>query len=223
MKIKICGITNVDDAEAAIAAGADILGFIFYSKSPRYITPERTAAIVEALHVRHDSDAMPHTVGVFVNAEPMFVRQVLADAGLDLAQLHGDESPTDLMKLERRAYKALRPTSHEDAAAAAAAFSSYSPTGGPAFLIDAYDAHAYGGTGKVADWTTAAALAHLYPGLMLAGGLTPANVAAAVRAVRPWGIDVSSGVEAAPGRKDHAALTAFIANARASVVDAATG
>jgi len=208
--VKICGTTNLEDALAAVEAGADLLGFILYPKSPRYVTPAVVAEIVAG--VRAAVPAPPRFVGVFVNASPDEVLAVLAQTGLDLAQLHGDEPAAALRVLHGRGFKAVRPTGLEDALALAEAYAALGA--GPDLLIDAYDPHAYGGTGQRADWTAAAAVAQRIPHLLLAGGLTPENVAAAVAAVKPWGVDVASGVEQMPGRKDHAKVQAFVAAAK---------
>lgn len=205
--VKICGITNLEDARVAIAAGADFLGFICYPKSPRYIPPAEIAAIQSEL--RNPNFAI-RTVGVFVNEPLESLRQILDETGLDLAQLHGGESPQVLEQLNGRAFKALRPTSLSQAETEAARFASLGPASGPDLLLDAYHPDAFGGTGQRVDWDIAAALAPTCR-LLLAGGLHPANVAEAVARVQPWGVDVSSGVEIAPGRKDHAVLRAFIA------------
>jgi len=212
--VKVCGITDAADARAAIAAGADLLGFIFFPKSPRYVPPERVRDILDAVE---PGRAGVRSVGVFVDEPIQAVTQILDFCGLDLAQLHGDEPPAMLglegqaqgpaPTLAGRAYKALRPRSAEEAADLAARYAL--PAHLPALLVDAYHPHLRGGTGETADWQLAAGLARQYA-LLLAGGLTPANVAQAVKAVRPWGVDVSSGVESSPGHKDHAALHAFI-------------
>jgi phosphoribosylanthranilate isomerase len=209
MKVKICGITSLSDAEAAIAAGADLLGFILYPKSPRYIAPAQLGPLLAQLPPEII------TVGVFVSEPALQVQQILATTGLQLAQLHGNESVDDLLLLSGRAFKALRPADEDQAVAEAQSFAPLGLTPGPSLLIDAYDPLAYGGTGKRADWNIAATLALRYAGLMLAGGLTPANVAAAVARVQPWAVDVSSGVESQPGSKDHGAVRAFITAAKA--------
>jgi phosphoribosylanthranilate isomerase len=228
--VKICGLTNLDDARVAVAAGADLLGFIFYAKSPRYVTPERVAAIVQSLRSDkvtespchpltpsppHPVTLSPQFVGVFVNASVAEIQATVAQVGLDFVQLHGNETAEWFAPLAGRAYKAVRPA---DAAAAHAQAEAFAPLGcvnGPAFMIDAYDPQAYGGTGKQTDWHVAADLARRHPGLLLAGGLTPENVAAAIDVVQPWGVDVASGVEAEPGRKDHAKVRQFVAEVRA--------
>jgi phosphoribosylanthranilate isomerase len=160
------------------------------------------------------SPPVPKFVGVFVNEPAEQVADILKLTGLDYAQLHSDEPPEMLAHLGGKAFKVLRPSDAEGALPEAARFAPLGPAGGPSLLIDAYDAKAYGGTGKTANWQAAAVVAQRYPGLLLAGGLTPENVAEAIRMVQPWGVDVSSGVEAAPGRKDQAKVRAFIENAK---------
>jgi phosphoribosylanthranilate isomerase len=157
----------------------------------------------------------PQFVGVFVNASVAEIQATVAQVGLDFVQLHGNETAEWFAPLAGRAYKAVRPA---DAAAAQAQAEAFAPLGcvaGPSLLIDAYDPQAYGGTGKQTDWHVAADLARRHPGLLLAGGLTPENVAAAIDVVQPWGVDVASGVEAEPGRKDHAKVRQFVAEVRA--------
>lgn len=204
MQIKICGLTTLDDALAAVDAGADWLGFNFYPPSPRCLTPEACAAITSVVH-RQSSAVM--CVGVFVNAPPARVAEIMRIAGLDRAQLHGEETPADLAALNGRAFKAFRGIGQDHA--------QYAAASAPAFLVDAYSPTLYGGTGHTADWTAARLLAEQYP-LLLAGGLKPENVAEAVAQVRPWGVDVASGVESAPGRKDAAKVLAFIRTVRSA-------
>ncbi len=210
MHIKICGLTNLDDALAAVEAGADYLGFNFYPKSPRYVSPEACAQITDELTQR---GAAVTSVGVFVNTPAAEVAAIMRVAGLRLAQLHGDEGPEQLSALWGRAFKAVRDsaTVRDDELVALSAFSP----GQPAFLVDAPAPNLYGGSGQLADWQAAARLAARYA-IFLAGGLNPANVAAAVAQVKPWGVDVASGVEAAPGRKDHAKIRDFVAAAVAA-------
>ena len=220
-RVKICGITNLEDALCAARAGADFLGFIFFSKSPRYIEPERAAEITAALSGSASADARhttpnsgPRFIGVFVNETPGVIEETLQRGGIDYAQLHGDEPPAVVESFQRRAFKALRPTSAAEASLDAEWYADLGPADGPQLLVDAYDPNEYGGTGKRADWPAAAQLARTCPRLVLAGGLTPYNVAAAVSAVQPWAVDVSSGVEIGPGRKDAAKVRAFIAAAK---------
>ena len=215
VRIKICGLTNFEDALAAAEAGADLLGFIFYEKSPRNVDARTVAAIVQAL--QDFSPATFHlslrTVGVFVNPSLEQVVRTLDYCGLDLAQLHGEEAPELLAALPGRAFKVLRPRDAAEAASQADLFARFGPAGGPDLLVDAYHPVLRGGAGKTGDWQLAAGLASQHR-LLLAGGLTPDNVAAAIAQVHPWGVDVASGVEATPGRKDHDRVRAFVAAAR---------
>jgi phosphoribosylanthranilate isomerase len=209
MKVKICGITNIADACTAIEAGADLLGFNFYSKSPRYLAPEKAREIAAA--IRSDGQR-PLLVGVFVNSPLEEVRSILEIAQIDLAQLHGDEPVSVMEQLNGRGFKALRPTSEREAAIDAEWFAPHGPNA-PVLLIDAYRKDQYGGTGHVADWSVATKLAQQYP-ILLAGGLTPDNVAEAIRQVKPWGVDVASGIEISPGKKDAAKMRAFVESAK---------
>jgi phosphoribosylanthranilate isomerase len=237
VKVKVCGLTSAADARAAMAAGADMLGFIFVPQSPRHVTPGQVRDIlataeppapgrqVEGEQARVFTHGPVLTVGVFVNESPESVAQVLSFCGLDLAQLHGEEPPEALgldggrSAVRGRAYKALRPRTLEEARGLARRYALPPSLRGeghlPAFLLDAYHPLRRGGTGVTGDWDLAASLAGQYP-LLLAGGITPANVTQAVRSVQPWGVDVSSGVEASPGQKDHAALRAFVAAVKAA-------
>ena len=142
---------------------------------------------------------------------------------MDLAQLHGDEEPADFAPLTGRIFKALRPTGLDGALAAVETWAPLAAAHGPQLLIDAYHARVYGGTGQKADWTVAAQVAGRYPRTLLAGGLTAENVADAVRAVRPWGVDVASGVETAPGRKDHDKVRAFVIAVQHEQIDRGFG
>jgi phosphoribosylanthranilate isomerase len=211
MKVKICGITTLEDALHAIEAGADMLGFNFFPKSPRFIDPQRCAAIVEALR---GSGVV--CVGVFVNLPPEEVRRLMSACSLDLAQLSGDEPACDLAQLDGLAFKALRPAGRADLEQA---LQTYPPRSSPpAYLVDAFRPGMYGGSGQPANLDLAADLAHRCP-ILLAGGLTPENVAKAIALVQPWGVDVASGVETAPGRKDTALLRAFVHAARSASAD----
>ncbi len=216
MKVKICGITDLEDARVAALAGADFLGFIFYPRSPRYVTPEVAGRIVATLRAERLTVL---TVGVFVDALLAEIEHAMRVAGLDLVQLHGREPPELVQTLNGRAFKALRPRSGDEGRADALRYLPVAPadTRAPQLLVDAYHPGAYGGTGQVGDWHLAHALVQQCERLLLAGGLTPDNVAQAISQVRPWGVDVSSGVEASPGRKDHGRVRAFIAAARAAV------
>jgi phosphoribosylanthranilate isomerase len=205
VKVKICGITNIDDARAALEVGADLLGFNFYAKSPRYIAPEKARDI--AAQIRSNG-RKPLLVGVFVNSPLEEIRSILEIAQFDLAQLHGDEPVRVLEQLNGRGFKALRPISEKEAEIDAEWFAPHGPNA-PVLLIDAYHKDQYGGTGHTADWSIATKLAQHYP-ILLAGGLTPENVAEAIRQVRPWGVDVASGVECAPGKKDAGKMKLFV-------------
>jgi phosphoribosylanthranilate isomerase len=211
VKIKICGITTLEDALAALEAGADMLGFNFYPSSPRYIDPLSCTKIRSGLDERGLKAA---TIGVFVNAAPLTIAGILDDCGLDLAQLSGDEPPETLKELDSRAFKALRPNSQTGLAKALQVYPARQAP--PAWLVDAYHPGQYGGTGRRADWSLASGLARKAP-VLLAGGLRPENVSAAIRQVRPWGVDVASGVESLPGRKDPYKLAAFVSAVRNSV------
>jgi phosphoribosylanthranilate isomerase len=186
MVVKICGITRAADAAAAVDCGASAIGFIFWPKSPRYIEPSRARAIARTL------PAFVTPVGVFVNATADEVNAAADAAQLGAVQLHGDETPAILTALNRPVVKALGRIDAE-------AVDAWPPQ--VRLLVDADDRERRGGTGSRADWVAAADLARRRP-IVLAGGLTPANVGEAVERVHPFGIDVSSGVEDAPGVKN---------------------
>jgi phosphoribosylanthranilate isomerase len=199
-KVKICGITNTEDAAVAVEAGADALGFICYRKSPRYVEPAVVKQIVAGLPPL----VMP--VGVFANEESSTVRAIMDSCGLSLAQLHGDETAAYCQELGRPVMKALR---LKDRASFLALAEFQGRAGVRGFVLDAFSEKAYGGTGQVIDWGLAAEAAKAAT-ILLAGGLTPENVAEAILAVHPYGVDVSSGVESAPGKKDHGKVRAFL-------------
>lgn len=213
--VKICGISNVADARCATDAGADFLGFIFYPKSPRFVTVEQAAAITQTTRDEFGKSS-PRFVGVFVDAPVERVRAVLDGAGLDLAQLCGSESPAEVRALAPRAFKAIRPQALADGEAIAAAYGDVvlDDEALPQLLLDAYVADRFGGTGVAADLSVARMFSSHFR-LMLAGGLMPENVGSAIKQARPWGVDVSSGVERAKGLKDHGRIRAFIAAVRA--------
>jgi phosphoribosylanthranilate isomerase len=215
VKIKICGITTLADALACAQAGADLLGFNFYPPSPRYLTPEDCAPIAAVLRKQYPQLIL---AGVFVNETGDSIRQIMEQCQLDLIQCSGDETPGMLQKYGPASFKALRPAGWNDLRAAAGTYPAR--TLPPAFLIDAYRPGEFGGTGQTADWSLAASLAARLP-ILLAGGLNPENVAAAVRQVRPWGLDVASGVEteARPASKDADKVKAFITAALAAAED----
>lgn len=196
-KIKICGIKTLNDALAAIDLGADMIGFNFYSRSPRFIEVGECRGIRSA--VRRYGHA--RFVGVFVNASVEEIHAVMDACGLDLAQLHGDETVEFMESLQERSFKAFRGIPSD--------VNGFARVDAPAFLVDAAVRGLYGGSGVTSDWNGAAELAKKYP-LLLAGGLTPENVAEAIRRVKPWGVDVASGVESAPGKKDPGRMKAFV-------------
>jgi len=197
-KIKICGIKTLPDALAAIDAGADYLGFNFYPKSARFIKIDACAEITSVLKREHPQIIL---VGVFVNSPVDEIKQILETCSLDLAQLHGNETLEMLKALDRKAFKAFRGVPQK--------VNGFARKQAPTLLVDAAVKGAYGGTGVTADWSAAVELARCYP-LLLAGGLTVENVAEAVQQVRPWGVDVASGVEASPGEKDASKMKAFV-------------
>ena len=197
-KIKICGIKTLKDALAAIEADADYLGFNLYPKSVRFIEESACAEITSVLKREHPQVKL---VGVFVNSSVDEVKDILQTCYLDLAQLHGDETPETFAQLAPHAFRAFRGIPESNA--------GYERNEAPFMLIDAAVKGVYGGSGVTADWASAAKLAQQYP-LLLAGGLTPENVADAVRQVRPWGVDVASGVESAPGEKNAEKMIQFV-------------
>lgn len=196
MLVKICGITRPDDADAAVEAGAGALGFVFWPKSPRFVDPYRARAIVSRL------PAFVVPVGVFVNQPVAYVSAVAALVGLGAVQLHGDEDPAYLAGIRRPVIKAVAIGD----GAESDRLDRWSPQ--TTLLLDVHDPVARGGTGRTIDWTAAAAIARRRRSL-LAGGLTPDNVAEAIVRVQPFGIDVSSGVERSAGVKDHARIRAL--------------
>lgn len=205
VKFKICGITNLEDALAAADLGADMLGFNFYEGSKRYVEPAVAAKIINGLDGRIDP------VGVFVNADIDTIKRTVEAAGLAAVQLHGDETPELVHEVARTCgvpvIKALR-VSPGFLVEVIPEFSADS------ILLDVFSPAAFGGTGERFDWRVAVAAKKHTDRLFLAGGLTSENVAEAVELVRPYAVDVASGVEFAPGRKDAAKMEAFIRNAR---------
>jgi phosphoribosylanthranilate isomerase len=198
VQIKICGITNIEDALAAASAGADAVGFVFHQASPRYVTPEKAREIIGSL-----PQALC-TVGVFVNLAAAEVLQIAELCGLDFIQLHGGETGEYCRRFPReRLIKALSFRSEEE-------FSSIADYPVKAFLVDAHDPVRFGGTGKTCDWNLARKVAALHP-LVLAGGLGEENIASALETVRPLAVDISSGVEVQPGKKDHEKIRSVIA------------
>lgn len=200
-RIKICGITRPEDARAAVASGADALGFIFWERSPRYIVPQLARSLVA------EAGPFVATVGVFVNPTREEVERALADSGISLLQFHGDESPEFCASFGRPYVKAFKPGREADL------IKSASRHGGAAgWLFDAFDDRQVGGTGETFDWSLIPR--PLARPLVLSGGLTVDNIGRAVREVRPHAVDVSSGVEIAKGIKDAAKIAAFVQGVR---------
>jgi phosphoribosylanthranilate isomerase len=200
-KVKICGITNVEDALMAVEAGADMLGFVFYEKSPRFVNVMQAAAITAQLpaHVLR--------VGVFVNPSEDRVRAAIGKCGLNLLQFHGEEGPEFYQRFGLPVIKAFRIKDQSS-------LDEISRHPSDAYLLDSFDPAQLGGTGKAFNWDIAAVALELARPIILAGGLTPENVAGAIERAKPFAVDVSSGVEASPGRKDPAKVSAFIRAAK---------
>jgi phosphoribosylanthranilate isomerase len=201
IKVKICGITNLEDALMAIEVGADALGFVLFQGSPRYISPEQIAVIIRCL------PPFVQTVGLFVNEELATVNVVADWCGLDVVQLHGEESPDYCAAVRRRIIKAFRVKD----ASVLDEMANYRVA---ACLLDAWSPAARGGTGTTFNWEIAARAAASSNSIILAGGLNPENVAGAISAVKPYAVDVSSGVESATGKKDAGLVSRFIVATR---------
>jgi len=201
VRVKICGITRLQDLHAACDAGADALGFVFYEKSSRHLSIAAAAALLREL------PPFAQSVGLFVNAEPAFIESVLQAVPLDLLQFHGDETPADCARFGRPYIKAVRVNRDTDLLKCAADFAA-----ARGLLLDAWVPGVPGGTGERFDWTLIPP--NLPTPVILSGGLTPDNVAEAVQRVRPWAVDVSSGVEATKGIKDAQKIAAFIQRAK---------
>ena len=201
VRVKICGITRQQDLHAACQAGADALGFVFYEKSPRHVTIATAAALVCEL------PPFVQSVGLFVNADPALIEAVLRDVPLDLLQFHGDETPADCLRFGRPYIKAVRVNRDTDLLKCAADFDT-----ARGLLLDAWVPGVPGGTGERFDWSLIPA--DLPRPIILSGGLTPDNVAEAIQRVRPWAVDVSSGVEKEKGIKDAHKIAQFIAKAK---------
>ncbi|MGN6553300.1 MAG: phosphoribosylanthranilate isomerase [Verrucomicrobiota bacterium] len=201
VKVKICGITNSADALAAAEAGADALGFMFYDQSPRHIT------VAAAAQITRELSPFLLKVGVFVNPTEELVLRAMAVCSLSVLHFHGDETPEFCTQFGLMSMKAFRVRDAESLKEL-----EQFPT--DAWLLDAYSAKGLGGTGEKFNWDLAVEAKRFGKPIFLAGGLTPENVAEAVRRVQPFGVDVSSGVESAPGRKDHRKLREFITNVR---------
>lgn len=191
VKVKICGITNYDDASMAVNLGADALGFIF-APSPRDISPEEARDIIKKLPL------LVKTVAVFVNEDEKVIKEIIEYCGIDIVQLHGDESPglcSNFMPRTIKAFRVKDESSLEDMAPYANSVK--------AFLLDTYSKKAAGGTGKVFNWEIAEKSRVFDVPIILAGGLSPANIEEAVKKVSPYAVDISSGIESSPGKKDH--------------------
>ena len=209
MEIKICGITNMEDAVMAFAYGADALGFIFYEKSPRYVSPETAMSIIQNL-----PDEISK-VGVFVNHDIHAVRQIYEFCGLDLIQLHGDESPDYCREFSQSILiKAISPRNEEDLGIV----KRYDVK---AVIVDARESGLYGGTGKKSNWELAAKLKEMHL-LVLSGGLNAGNILQGIRTVSPHAVDVNSGVELSPGKKDPKKVQSMIETVHAAGIKSNT-
>ncbi|NMZ23266.1 phosphoribosylanthranilate isomerase [Pseudomonas proteolytica] len=203
VRSKICGITRMEDALAAVEAGADAIGFVFYAKSPRAVTVQQARAIIAGL------PPFVTTVGLFVNASACELNETLDAVPLDLLQFHGDETPDECAGYHRPYIKALRVKAGDDIAASCAAYA-----GASGILLDAYVEGIPGGTGEAFDWSLIPQ--GLSKPIILAGGLCAENVARAIAQVRPYAVDVSGGVEQGKGIKDSAKIRAFMQAVRSS-------
>jgi phosphoribosylanthranilate isomerase len=201
VKVKVCGMTSLKDALVAVEEGADAVGFIFYKKSPRSVTMKIVREIVLELPPFVD------TVGVFVDESAVQINKTADYCNLDIIQLHGDESPAFCKRIRRKVIKAFRIKDMQSVKK----LSNFQVSG---FLLDTFSENLHGGTGKVFDWNLVLPAKKFGP-VIMAGGLTPNNVQQAVRQVRPYGVDVCSGVESEPGIKDHKKVRAFLKNAKA--------
>lgn len=199
VKVKICGITSIEDAECAVEAGASALGFVFYRPSPRFVEVEAARRIIASV------PPFITTVGIFVNEKAARINEIARLCPLDRVQLHGDESPDFCRMIERRIIKAIRLKDR-------ASLDLMKTFNVASFLVDTYSEELYGGSGSSPDWGLAVE-AKKQGRIILAGGLTPENVADAIRHVRPYGVDVSTGVELRPGKKDPRKVAEFIKRA----------
>ena len=204
--VKICGITREEDGLAAAQAGADLLGFVFYPPSPRNIGPQRAARIIAAVK---RAGYATQFVGVFVNEDESRIQEIAARCHLDYVQLHGSEPPQFVARLAQNGLSVIKGVRVVDEGSLRK-LARYSPH---LYLLDSYRPGTPGGSGKAFDWQVAQQAKDLGP-FLLAGGLDPDNVTVAVRTVKPWGVDVSTGVESSPGHKDHGKMRRFIARAK---------
>jgi len=201
VKIKICGITNLDDAMAAVDFGADALGFVFFKGSPRFISHKDAAAVIKSL------PSFITTIGVFVDEKPKEIEKITDTTGIDVIQLHGSEPP-EMCNLSRRIIKAIRVKSLESLDPLI-----YYRDIVSVFLLDTFTPNVFGGTGQIFNWDIAVE-AKQFGRIILSGGLTPDNISNAVMRVKPYGVDVSSGVESEKGKKDHKKMKLFIERAK---------
>ena len=210
--IKYCGITRLEDAILAVETGADMLGFNFYRGSPRYISPGDAAELLRALRQKTSHyKGNAQFVGVFVNSSLEEIEAIIETCRLDLAQLSGDEPPQLTHILGEKGFVVFR--SDTERSLKILSQNYYRRKTAPAFLVDASVKGAYGGTGELADWVRSFELARRFP-IMLAGGLTVSNVYQCLQQVRPWGVDVASGIEKEPGVKDHQKMIEFAQEVR---------
>lgn len=200
VKVKICGITNLEDALAAAEAGADALGFVFYPESPRFIDPGKARAIIARLPVFITS------VGVFVDESEELIRRIIREGGIQVLQFHGSESPVLCTRFREKAIKAIRIKDEQS-------IREMQMYDIDTFLLDTMVEGTSGGTGKPFNWKYAE-MAKEHGRIILSGGLNPSNVGDAVRQVWPYGVDVSSGVETSPGKKDHKKIAEFVKEAK---------
>lgn len=200
VKVKICGITNLEDALAAAEAGADAIGFVFYPESPRFIDPGKARAIIARLPVFITS------VGVFVDESEDLIRRIIREGGIQVLQFHGSESPVLCTRFREKAVKAIRIKDEES-------IREMQMFDVDTFLLDTMVEGIRGGTGKTFNWKYAE-MAKEHGRIILSGGLNASNVGEAIRRVRPYGVDVSSGVEISPGKKDHHKIMEFVREAK---------
>lgn len=201
VRVKICGITNLDDAMAAVDFGADALGFVFFKGSPRFIPYKDVAAIIKKL------PSFITTIGVFVDEKPEQIEKIIALTSIDVVQLHGDEPP-ETCNFSRRIIKAIRVKSLESLEPLIHYKDIVS-----SFLLDTFTPDVFGGTGQIFNWDVAT-YAKQFGRIILAGGLNPDNIAEAIKRVNPYGVDISSGVESERGKKDHKKMKLFIERAK---------
>lgn len=213
VQVKICGITTYEDAHYSAEVGANMLGFNFVKQSPRYIEPKAATEICDKLRTEFGA-ACPVLVGIFVNDGVGKISQITNEVGLDAAQLSGDESDSMLVELRGLGYKGIQPMNRAMALEDVNYYEKTFPQNAklPSILVDAYHPNLRGGTGDQTSDAVATAVREAVPRMMLAGGLKPDNVAERITAIRPWGVDVASGVEVdgQPGVKDHHKLKTFI-------------